>query len=126
MSAHPSSESRRAKRPRRSGNAARRATRPAPRWSAGTECVIANAESLKSQLCQLLPAAAPVTLDLSALQRVDTAGLQLLAAFVRERVAQGREVRTLGAAPGVLAAAALLGLGPLLERDAPQGGLAAP
>jgi ABC-type transporter Mla MlaB component len=79
------------------------------------ECTVAEAESLKAELARRLPATEPVTVDVSALQRIDTAGLQLLAAFVRDRRTAGRAVQWRGQACALEAAAGLLGLNDMLE-----------
>lgn len=79
------------------------------------ECTVAEAEALKSELGRRLQAAQPVTLDVSALQRIDTAGLQLLAAFIRDRRTAGRAVVWRGRAAALEAAAGLLGLHDMLE-----------
>jgi ABC-type transporter Mla MlaB component len=79
------------------------------------ECTIAEAEALKTELAGRLQEAAPVTLDVSALQRIDTAGLQLLAAFVRDRRTAGRAIAWRGQASALETAAGLLGLRDMLE-----------
>ena len=79
------------------------------------ECTVADASSLKSGLAKLLGESESVTLDISAVQRIDTAGLQVIAAFIRERESQGRQVQWRGHAPVISAAAGLLGLGALLK-----------
>ena len=79
------------------------------------ECTVAGAETLKGELARRLGESSPVTLDVSALQRIDTAGLQLLAAFVRDRRTAGRAVAWRGRAPALEAAAGLLGLYTMLE-----------
>jgi ABC-type transporter Mla MlaB component len=79
------------------------------------ECTVAQADSLKSELERRLQEAEPVTLDVSALQRIDTAGLQLLAAFVRDRRTAGRAVTWRGQACALTTAAGLLGLRDMLE-----------
>jgi ABC-type transporter Mla MlaB component len=53
--------------------------------------------------------------DVTALQRIDTAGLQLLAAFVRDRRTAGRMVAWRGRSAALDAAAGLLGLDSMLE-----------
>lgn len=73
------------------------------------ECVIAGAGSLRESLVSLANVG-DVTLDASAVQRLDTASLQLLTAFVRERRAADRAVNWSGV-PALLAERAqLLGL----------------
>ena len=79
------------------------------------ECTVAGAEALKSELGRRLQAQQPVTLDVSALQRSDTAGLQLLAAFVRDRRTAGHAVVWRGRASALETAAGLLGLHDMLE-----------
>ncbi|MHB8811860.1 MAG: STAS domain-containing protein [Steroidobacteraceae bacterium] len=108
--------------PRRPG-AARGKTAARGKAAAGTppclslavDCTVAEADSLKSELACRLNESAPVTLDVSALQRIDTAGLQLLAAFVRDRRTAGRAVAWRGRAAALEAAAGLLGLQDMLE-----------
>ncbi|MDE2049706.1 MAG: STAS domain-containing protein [Gammaproteobacteria bacterium] len=79
------------------------------------QCTVAEAESLKSELARRLDESGPVTLDVSALQRIDTAALQLLAAFVRDRRTAGRAVEWRGKAAALDTAAGLLGLNVTLE-----------
>ena len=79
------------------------------------ECTVAEADALKSELARRLDESGPVTVDVSALQRIDTAGLQLLAAFVRDRRNAGRTVDWRGRASALEAAAGLLGLNDMLE-----------
>lgn len=83
-------------------------------FAMAAECTVADASSLKSDLAKLLDQSGIVTLDISAVQRIDTAGLQVIAVFIRERESQGRKVQWRGHAPAVSNAAALLGLGGLL------------
>jgi ABC-type transporter Mla MlaB component len=105
-----------------------RPARTAPAAAAGSssftvaaECTVADASSLKSELAKLLDDTGVVTLDIGAVQRIDTAGLQLLATFVRERESHGRQVQWQGNAPSLATAAQLLGLGALLKLPAPTG-----
>jgi ABC-type transporter Mla MlaB component len=82
------------------------------------ECMVAEAASLRQSLAALLNEPQPVTLDVAALQRIDTAGLQVITAFVRERGASGRSVEWQGTAPVLSTAAQLLGLTSLLNLPA--------
>jgi phospholipid transport system transporter-binding protein len=84
-------------------------------WVLTPECTVAEAESLKAELARRLAVAEPVIVDVSVLQRIDTAGLQLLAAFVRDRRTAGRSVQWRGRASALDAAAGLLGLNDMLE-----------
>jgi ABC-type transporter Mla MlaB component len=74
------------------------------------ECLVSDAGPLKASLAELLSEAQPVTLEVHALQRIDTAALQLLAAFVRERDSNGRAVEWRGSSPALWTAARLLGV----------------
>jgi len=85
------------------------------------DCTVAEADALKSALAGRLDESEPVTVDVSALQRIDTAGLQLLAAFVRDRRTAGHTVAWRGRAPALEAAAGLLGLHHMLELPGEAG-----
>jgi anti-anti-sigma regulatory factor len=78
------------------------------------ECTTADAGALKTRLQKLLMQSQVVTLDRSAVQRVDTATLQMLAAFLRDRRAEGLDVEWSGEAAAFTSAARLLGLSSLL------------
>jgi ABC-type transporter Mla MlaB component len=67
-------------------------------------------EALKKRLNAVLARVRPVTLDATRLTRIDTAGLQLLAAFVRDRQANGRAVAWQGVPPWFAIATQRLGL----------------
>jgi phospholipid transport system transporter-binding protein len=82
------------------------------------ECTVADAGSLKEHLAALLNEPQAITLDITALQRIDTAALQVITAFVRERAGLGRQVEWQGTAPVLATAARLLGLGSLLKLPA--------
>jgi ABC-type transporter Mla MlaB component len=82
------------------------------------ECTVSDAGSLKERLASLLEEPQAVTLDVTALQRIDTAGLQVIIAFVRERAGHGRLVQWQGTAPVLATAAHLLGLTSLLRLPA--------
>lgn len=108
----------------RRGRTARNAPAPAVEPKTGSfavaaECTVADASSLKTSLAKLLEDSGIVTLDIGAVQRIDTAGLQVIATFIREREAQGRQVQWRGHAPALSAAAKLLGLDALLKLPTP-------
>jgi ABC-type transporter Mla MlaB component len=90
-------------------------------FAVAAECTVADASSLKSDLAKLLDDSGVVTLDIGAVQRIDTAGLQVIATFIRERESLGLEVEWRGTAPALTAAAQLLGLSSLLKLPAPSG-----
>ncbi len=80
-----------------------------------TECTIAQAPEMKASLARVLARQAPVTLDLSAVCRIDTAALQVLTAFIRERRAAGRAVECTGVSNALLDTADILGLSALFS-----------
>ena len=74
------------------------------------ECAIASAQSLRKSLMKRLSDRANVQIDASAVQRVDTASLQVMAAFVRDRRNDGRSFEWLGVPACLTEAATLLDL----------------
>src|SRR5579872_5088308 len=76
----------------------------------GLDCTASNASELKSSLQELLEMPGPVTLDISCLQRLDTAAMQVLAAFVHERSGRRNGVIWRGTSQQLTTAARLLGL----------------
>jgi ABC-type transporter Mla MlaB component len=89
-----------------------------------SNCGVKDAAALKASLCALA-AGERATLDVSNLERVDTAAMQLLCAFVRERKSRGQPVNWQGESAALRDAVRLLGLGDLLELSAPVAGAAA-
>ncbi len=79
----------------------------------GTDCTIDHAPGLHERLAKSLADRACVTLDFAAVKRCDTAGLQVLAAFIRERREAGRKVELTGVSDNFLATTKLLGLSAL-------------
>ena len=79
------------------------------------ECTLAESAGLKSALCALLANAEPVTLDAAAVERIDTATLQLLAAFVRDRRLAGGAIEWRSVSAAVREAARLLGMDSMLS-----------
>ncbi len=79
----------------------------------GADCTIEHAPALHKQLAKVLAHRACVTLDFSAVQRCDTAGLQMLAAFLRERREAGLAVELTGTSDNFLTTANVLGLAKL-------------
>jgi phospholipid transport system transporter-binding protein len=82
---------------------------------------VAEADWLKAALARLLREPRSVGLEVGSLQRIDTAAVQLLAAFVRDRRAAGLPFEWRGRAPALDAAAGLLGLRGMLELPAEDG-----
>ena len=75
---------------------------------------VKDAAALKDTLLQVLDAPSGVTIDAKSVERIDTAIVQLLCAFVRDRAAHNRAVTWSGTPQVVFDAARLLGLGELL------------
>ncbi len=99
---------------RKTGLKTRTAKKAAPRRKSArpvvvlpAECAIASAPELRGGLLKRLGDARNVQIDASAVQRIDTASLQVLAAFARDRRAEGRTLEWLGV-PACLAEAATL------------------
>lgn len=85
------------------------------------QCTLAQAEPLRAQLLRALSRDGEVHLDAARVEAADTAGLQVLAAFVQQVRQQGRSVHWHNPASVLLAAAAQLGLAqhlfPELQRE---------
>ena len=79
-----------------------------------SNCNVRDAAELKQSLCLHLEQAAPVSLDVGSVERVDTSTMQLLCAFVRDRSAQQLAVEWIGDSPVVRDAARLLDVEALL------------
>jgi len=83
-------------------------------------CTVRDSLALKSALLDLVIEPRPVTIDARAVERIDTAVLQVLCAFVRDRRAAGGAVLWVGATEGFCEAIRLLGLQQLLNVAAAQ------
>jgi anti-anti-sigma regulatory factor len=79
------------------------------------ECTLADAATLKVRLAALLTTESPVTIDVSGVRRIDTASLQLLAAFARDRRASRLAVGVRGESPAFGEAVRLTGLARLFD-----------
>ena len=79
-----------------------------------SHCSVKDAASLKASLCTVLNESETVTLDVSGVERIDTATMQLLCAFVRDRAAHAQRVRWQGSSGALNEAARLLGVGDML------------
>ena len=98
----------------RAPKSARASAKPI-RIALGADCTIEHAPGLQQQLARILAARACVTLDFGAVKRCDTAGLQVLAAFIRERREARREVELASLSDNFLATVKLIGLAALFE-----------
>ena len=81
-------------------------------------CSVKDAASLKTSLCAVANESGAVTLDTSAVERVDTATIQLLCAFVRDRSTRSQSIVWRGQSQALHDAVRLLGVGSLLGFDA--------
>jgi ABC-type transporter Mla MlaB component len=88
-------------------------------FALASECTISEIAPLRAGLTSLLEHPSAVTLDIEAVQRIDTAAMQMVAAFVRERESQGRQIQWRGSASVFGSAARLLGLAPMLHLPDP-------
>jgi anti-anti-sigma regulatory factor len=88
-----------------------RTTNAADTTTFPSDFTIAHAADVKQRLARMFAKPAAVTLDLSPIRRIDTAGLQVLTAFIRDRRAAGREVECSGASESFTVTAQMLGLG---------------
>ncbi len=79
-----------------------------------SNCTVKDAAAMKESLCAVADAAGAVVIDAGAVERIDTAVLQLLIAFVRERLGNDREVIWRTPSAALLDSARLLGICDLL------------
>ena len=84
-------------------------------------CSVKDAAALKSSLCAVANESAAVTLDASAVERVDTATMQLLCAFVRDRSSRSQSTVWRGQSQALHDAVRLLGVAALIGFDAAMG-----
>jgi|SRR5882724_13382466 len=91
------------------GKAGRAMPTPAD-YTLSSHCTIQEGASLKSALLSLEDSPRPVLIDVHAVERIDTAALQLLCAFVRDRRSRGRRTEWTGRATTFIEAVELLGL----------------
>ena len=75
---------------------------------------VKDAAALKGTLEQVLEAPGSVTIDAKSVERIDTAIIQVLCAFVRDRAERNLAIEWRGTPQPLLDAARLLGVGALL------------
>jgi ABC-type transporter Mla MlaB component len=85
-----------------------------PLVSLSSNSTVKDAAALKSTLLQVLDAPGCVAIDAKSVERIDTAVIQVLCAFVRDRAARNLAVMWRGTPQPLLDAARLLGVGALL------------
>jgi ABC-type transporter Mla MlaB component len=79
-----------------------------------SHCTIKDAAALKLDLCAIAHEAADVSIDVAAVERIDTSTMQLLCAFVRDRMERKQKVLFKGDSQGWREAVRLLGVAELL------------
>lgn len=79
-----------------------------------SNCMVKDAAALKQSLLALKDLPQSVVIDAGSVERVDTATLQLLCAFVRERMGHDREITWRSPSVALLDASRLLGVTELL------------
>jgi ABC-type transporter Mla MlaB component len=80
-----------------------------------SNCSVKDAAALKANLLGAEHSEEAVTIDVTAVERIDTASMQLLCAFVRDRHALNRPVQWRGSSAALDEAVKLLGAGELLR-----------
>ena len=93
--------------------AASSATSPAA-LALASHCTIKDAAALKLDLCAVAHGDADVSIDVAAVERIDTSTMQLLCAFVRDRAQRKQIVLFKGDSQSWREAVRLLGVGELL------------
>lgn len=96
------------------------ATTPAP-LALAADLRIAAAPALRDALLAALAAGEAVQIDGQAVTHVDTAALQVLAAFSRDARAAGLPVTWAGASDPLQRGVSVLGLNALIDLPAPAG-----
>jgi|ADGO01.1.fsa_nt_gi hypothetical protein len=86
----------------------------APTVTLSSHCTIKDAAKLKVDLCAVANEPTDVELDVSGVERIDTASMQLLCAFVRDRAKRNQKVIWKGESQGLSDAVRLLGTSELL------------
>lgn len=91
------------------------------RVALGAHCTLRESLELKTLLVDQLAIGRDIELDGRAVERIDTAGLQLLAAFVRELGERHHAIHWAGASPALAGAARQIGLDAALGLDTVAG-----
>jgi ABC-type transporter Mla MlaB component len=96
-----------------------------PTIALASHCTVKDAAALKAQLCKLANDTADITLDIGAIERIDTATMQVLCAFARDRAARDQKVIWKGDSTSWREAVRLLGVAHLLGSERAAAGAAA-
>jgi len=81
----------------------------------GTSCTIHEARNLREQMLAQAQSPGPFEIDGSAVQQVDTAGVQLVVAFALDCLERNAAYSWKGRSPALEDAIRVLGVGALLE-----------
>lgn len=87
-----------------------------------SSCTLREAEDLHFAMLGIKSGAEPLEVNAGAVERIDTAGLQLLACLVRGRAAMGGSVRWAAVSPALQRGAARLGMLEILSLPAGNPG----
>ena len=79
-----------------------------------SHCTIKDAAALKLDLCSMAHQDADLSIDVAAVERIDTSTMQLLCAFVRDRAQRKQKVLFKGESQSWREAVRLLGVAELL------------
>jgi len=80
-----------------------------------TSCTVRESAALKAELLPLIDRDNVITLDVRAVERIDTAALQLLVAFVRDRNQMHHDTNWIGAPECINEAVKILGMADTLN-----------
>jgi anti-anti-sigma regulatory factor len=89
-----------------------------------SHCSVKDASALKTTLQNAERSEEAVTIDITAVERIDTASMQLLCAFVRDRHARNQSVVWRGTSAALNEAVKLLGAGELMRWEPQTTGAA--
>src|SRR4051812_43664291 len=92
----------------------------APVVALASNCSVKDAAALKANLQGAEMSEAAVTIDITAVERIDTASMQLLCAFVRDRHARNQSVKWRGSSAALDEAVKLLGTNELLRWESAE------
>ena len=109
----------------RPAKAATRPPEPAPATAVAglkleASCTLRDSLDMQFQLLAVDFGDSEVLVDGSAVERIDTAGLQMLLAFVRHHAARGKSVQWTAASPELLRGSRMLGLDAMLGLGASE------
>jgi anti-anti-sigma regulatory factor len=88
-------------------------------------CTLRDSLDLQFQLLTVDFGDSDVRVDGSAVERVDTAGLQLLLSFAKQQMARGKVLHWTAVSPELLRGSQLLGLAGMLGFEVPPNGSSA-